>query len=596
MNTFHSPRFCLTKLLFSFPLVSLFSHIGFTNAGYLLDGGSVAECWKTDLTLTNKVSQYLSGGCPDTVSLEWVHEGPSEIFVDNVYPLEYRASTNLAVVSDSDNNGIRHANLHSCQTYLGACVPSVAKSPGLVTQTAVQKSPFVTDSSATLPYTTSITTDLTLGKGKWTVIAHVRFVTADTQYDIAIASIKTVVPHIEHHVIDPNAIIGLSVYTVLITLVCLISLIVLALYRKRKVIRYSSAPFSIIMLIGCVLGAIAPISFAYVTPSSCFARPVLLSISFTLIFLPLLVKTYRIYKLFGSKKLSHVIIKDRHLMLVIGLFLFFDAIILCIWLSLPDVKPVPTEIHENDFSYTDRCTSKHNDTVAIIIVVYKAVILLVGLLLAYLTRHAPSLFNETKSIMGTMYMFVIIVGVGIPLMSLIVDQPTVTFIIQTFVITLAIITVLAQFFVPKFYLLYTVNDADIQGLGDTGNDKATIANSKPNRSSVASTGNDDNGSPHSGLSSGELKTLFSTGRIPTALENVLKEIESQTDALIKKSGSGYKVKASELLDVRSVLQKYFEYTNSISAIPEELRNDNKHENDDEEKGKSKAGEKYAVEA
>lgn len=97
---------------------------------------------------------------------------PSTIYEGTSYPVTYVLTTTLPVIYDSKTSSlITHANIHSCKSSMGACVPNVAVTPGLVTQTpAITANGTITNGTLT----STMNADLQLFEGKWVALAHVR--------------------------------------------------------------------------------------------------------------------------------------------------------------------------------------------------------------------------------------------------------------------------------------------------------------------------------------------------------------------------------------------------------------------------------------
>jgi hypothetical protein len=427
---------------------------------------------------------------------------------------------------------------------------------GLVTQNAVSFGNFTYDARKHVTFTET----LSLVEGAWTVVAHARFNTATDTYDVALGNRKIVIPPVTLLTIDSNAKAGLIFLSCLSCFLCLVSFFIVVINRNRKVIRFSTSSFCMIMNLGCALGAAGSIPYATVSDASCSLRPIMLMLAFTMAFIPLLLKTYRIFRIFGGQKISNVKITDTQLTIVFLGFVLIDVILLACWLTL--ARPVPTLTASSLalFTYEYKCAATYNTDFSTAVTVYKGCLLLLGLTLAYLARNAPSLFNETRYIVATLQSFVIIVVVGIPLTSLIKGQPVVIYAIQTIVICFASLTVL-QIFVPKFYLLYTVSDEDIQGFGSPTGSKDTIKpNQKRQTSSLTSCAPSEAPSGDGGnkklLTTKEFKSFINDGVIPEKMSKVLTDIQEESDRLVKKSGSGFKVLPPDLKVLADHIQQY----------------------------------------
>lgn len=113
-----------------------------------MNGDDLPECWVTDLTTL--ISTYLSTGCPSTITFSYIDAGPANLTANVNYPVSYKISTTLPVVKFTYSkfykydyiyiyslsiyfyrgSDVPHANLHSCMTSMGACVPNILATPG----------------------------------------------------------------------------------------------------------------------------------------------------------------------------------------------------------------------------------------------------------------------------------------------------------------------------------------------------------------------------------------------------------------------------------------------------------------------------------
>jgi len=79
---------------------------------------------------------------------------------------------------------IPHVNIHSCVSSIGACTPFISNTPGLATHTSAHKRN-ITETHTPGRWCMDETIDVTLDKGSYMMIAHVRFFTAAGKYDVA---------------------------------------------------------------------------------------------------------------------------------------------------------------------------------------------------------------------------------------------------------------------------------------------------------------------------------------------------------------------------------------------------------------------------
>lgn len=107
----------------------------FAEGGYLLDGTTTPECWIKDLTSSANPQVYQTAGCPSTLNVQFLTVIPDTIIAGEEIIVQYKLTTSIPNLYFFKSASVGHANLHSCRTSLGACIPSIAASPGLVTQT-----------------------------------------------------------------------------------------------------------------------------------------------------------------------------------------------------------------------------------------------------------------------------------------------------------------------------------------------------------------------------------------------------------------------------------------------------------------------------
>ena len=548
------------KTTYGVLLLSLLNSVS-AKSGYLL-GGDAAECWLTDLT--SKISTYQTGGCPSTVDLTWIELGPGSFSEDSHQMLAYELSTSLSIVPNQYHDQIRHSNLHSCLKSIGSCTPILTITPGLVSQTSVMGGNFTNGRKM-------FHDSLRLDAGAWTVIAHTRFVSGTTQYDIAIGTNKNVFKSSDELVIPISTLNGLIALSVFCSLFCIVALAFLVRNRRRKIIRYSSPSFCMITIIGCALGSSGSIPFGFVNTVSCYLRPSFLTIAFTMTFIPLILKTYRIYKLFAGGKIVLLTVTDTYLAKILGAFLVIDLLILAFWFGEPNTRPVPMLVTTTDgLRYHEyRCVSRNNDVMAIAVLLYKSCLLFVGFVLAYLARHAPSLFNESAHIVRVLRAFVCAVILGSILIVTIKNQPAVVFAIQTFVISFISMVTTIQIFAPKFYLLYTVRDEEIQGFGESSTHsdmEMSLKKGKSVKISPDSMGLFAHvGRPKAVISPQDVQIYVKNGAIPTPLTEILLRLKEESTLVVTRSGAGFRIVPSDFDNLKSSLAKLTEILSCLES-------------------------------
>lgn len=191
--------------------------------------------------------------------------------------------------------------------------------------------------------------------------------------------------------------------------------------RETKTIKATSYRFSIVSLVGLVLGVFSPLTWALNdTNTTCGVRIPLMVMGFSVTFAPLLAKTIRIARIFNRKNLRTRKIQDMHVALY-TLVLSLPMIILCItWIILNPIAPVlkTVDVLRPLYSYVEcQFVSETKARVGNILIVaflsYGGLVLVAGSAIAFYARHAQAEFNDASSIKWSVYIFTVLIGLTI---------------------------------------------------------------------------------------------------------------------------------------------------------------------------------------
>ena len=112
---------------------------------------------------------------------------------------------------------------------------------------------------------------------------------------------------------------------------CAVAAVLVWFHRAHPVIRSASPLFLLMSIAGAALLFVASfLLVAPVTAASCSAFSWSLNFGLMLCFAPLFAKTYRIYRIFGRKKLSVVQLSNRKLLLVLLGMLIIEAVLMAV--------------------------------------------------------------------------------------------------------------------------------------------------------------------------------------------------------------------------------------------------------------------------
>ncbi|KAH8279557.1 hypothetical protein KR018_000824 [Drosophila ironensis] len=251
-------------------------------------------------------------------------------------------------------------------------------------------------------------------------------------------------------------------------------------FRKLKAIKLSSPKLSNITAVGCIFvyATVILLGLDHSTlPSAedsfatvCTARVYLLSAGFSLAFGSMFAKTYRVHRIFTrtGSVFKDKMLQDIQLILLVCGLLLVDALLVTLW-----VVADPMERHlQNltlEISAIDRsvvyqpqvevCRSQHTQTWLSVLYAYKGLLLVVGVYMAWETRHVkiPAL-NDSQYIGVSVYSVVITSAIVVVLANLISERVTLAFITITALILTSTTATLCLTFIPKLHDIWARND------------------------------------------------------------------------------------------------------------------------------------------
>lgn len=170
----------------------------------------------------------------------------------------------------------------------------------------------------------------------------------------------------------------------------------------------------------------------------------------------MLAKTYRIFKIFNNIRVTSLVIRDTDLLLFSGLVLLGEVILLSIY-TFVSPFPEPVVIQSKSDSLLQfvecRCPSSSIQVGLLIsLIAYNALLVVAGVVIAYLTRNVDSAFNESQYIAITMYIYLLAGIILIPLYYTAGDSRSSIdreFVLRCLGITLSMYFTLVALFVPK---------------------------------------------------------------------------------------------------------------------------------------------------
>ncbi|XP_067896050.1 probable G-protein coupled receptor 156 [Heterodontus francisci] len=253
-------------------------------------------------------------------------------------------------------------------------------------------------------------------------------------------------------------------------LLALFFLIFTIKFKNNRIVKMSSPNLNILTIIGSVFTYVSGYMFGIVEGKTAAVemsielifqiRIWMLCIGTSLIFGPVLGKTWRLYKVFTQcVPEKRVIIKDIQLLGLVAGVIGLDILILVTWgiadpLQCMQSLNVGMRAFEKDFSYSITimkcCVSRYTDIWIILISLLKGSLLLYSTYLAGLTSNVSSPpVNQTVTIMVGVYLIMFTAGIIIPITRYLDSWPNLSYGITSGGIFVCTSTINCLIFIPQ---------------------------------------------------------------------------------------------------------------------------------------------------
>ena len=254
-------------------------------------------------------------------------------------------------------------------------------------------------------------------------------------------------------------------------------------HSNHPVFRSSSPLFMLVSFLGLLhlCGAIISLTVPQ-TNAACSAFTWCIQLGFTLVFAPLFAKAYRIYRIFGRRKLKVVKLTNRKLLAAVAATFAVDVVYGGVWQAVAPATVVTTVQYvatangvdlSQEYEYPMCAYAGQSGSFFVAEVVVKLAMLAVGVMLAFSTRQVTSQFNESKSIGLCIYNLVFAIGLIIPIMLLINAVGDTYILLLLFCITEVGLVTLFALFLPKWLAFQAARRA--AGGGDGGSSHSSAS-------------------------------------------------------------------------------------------------------------------------
>ncbi|XP_041663831.1 probable G-protein coupled receptor 156 [Cheilinus undulatus] len=238
-------------------------------------------------------------------------------------------------------------------------------------------------------------------------------------------------------------------------------------FKNNRIVKMSSPNLNVLTLFGSVLTYISGFLFAVdertysgTSTAVLLARVWTLCVGSTLVFGPILGKTWRLYRVFTQRVPDkRVIIRDIQLMGLVALLILVDFLVLTVWNLTDPVRcsrsvSAVVKVVERDVSYSlsqlDTCSSLYSDLWVILIAVQKGCLLLYGTYLAGLTStvsHPP--VNQSPTIITAVTLVTLSSAVAVPVSIFLQGYPNLVYSTVAGAIFISTLATNCMLFVPQ---------------------------------------------------------------------------------------------------------------------------------------------------
>ncbi|AYV86402.1 MAG: hypothetical protein Solumvirus9_2 [Solumvirus sp.] len=194
-------------------------------------------------------------------------------------------------------------------------------------------------------------------------------------------------------------------------------------FRNTKLIRGSTPLFCCLILIGGIIFVSSVWMWPYqgATDTGCKAFNWLLHLGFTLMIQSMVIKTFRLWRIFTREELTTVKITINDIIVGLSIVILIDIIFLVLWSLISPIttREVIVDPDRISLNYTTCSSGSSNFIFEMISIGYHSASLLLMMYISWNVRNIPDNFNETIYIAVGFYFgsFIIALVLGILLSS-----------------------------------------------------------------------------------------------------------------------------------------------------------------------------------
>jgi predicted outer membrane repeat protein len=263
----------------------------------------------------------------------------------------------------------------------------------------------------------------------------------------------------QYHCLDVNGVryatvLSISVITAVLIALSVALLVLLIVKRKHSVIHKASPPLCWMITIGAIICYISAYMWLDTDDPYCVLRIILLVIGFSLMYGSFFVKEWRLYRLFKFDSLKIKKISDLTLIRIVAVVVSFELLIVLFWLIFfPYLQRIDVDLASSQETITYQCYTGGSGFFYALLSI-NGVLLLLGCLLAILTRNIPANYNESKYLAFSVYNATLTLCVIVPVCHVLTNPDDIS-VAVTSGILFSTTASLISLFAPKLHLTLT---------------------------------------------------------------------------------------------------------------------------------------------
>ncbi|KAI8800367.1 7 transmembrane sweet-taste receptor of 3 GCPR-domain-containing protein [Cladochytrium replicatum] len=227
---------------------------------------------------------------------------------------------------------------------------------------------------------------------------------------------------------DSGSAIGVLFLAILVAIPIVAGMVVLTMKKDHKTIKAMSPTFVICMLVGMLgLDLLSLGEIGDPTSWKCALETFLIPIFFALILGCLILKNWRVYRIFNNANRGKMAISDAGPLIGVGVLLAPELILAIAWVSAAPKYPQLRAVNSQVAAYVCASDQPHVDSTFLgLFYAYNAILLITCAVLAFLTRNVSDAYSETSMIGYSVYNACGTIVVLVPLlMAGVINDPTV---------------------------------------------------------------------------------------------------------------------------------------------------------------------------